>query len=175
MSKLNFSTQYYPLVNSLQYWVSTNFYPFIKKMKQRSNTLHIYQISSNGSGLNISNNEGILPSLQDTIDQLECFKNKAGIYGLSITIDNESAFIYIGKSKELSNRVRQHLTGKNQDGTDIASTTHHHYKKICDLATKPNINLSFFVWTNKKLSNSSNLDYDLGILEALFIRLVAPD
>jgi predicted GIY-YIG superfamily endonuclease len=167
---LNFSTQYYPLVNKLKEWVSDYFYPYIKKMNQRSDTFRIYRLSSNNGCLDISKNDGEnISSFDLIIEELEHFNNKAGIYGICINANNQAAFIYTGKSKNLSNRVRQHLTGKNLNGEAIAETTKHKHSDICTLVTQNNIEVSFFVWTNKKLTESSAIDYELGILEALFI------
>jgi hypothetical protein len=169
-NNLNFATQYFPKVNELKKWVDDEFYPYIKKMIQRKNSFRIYEMSDNNGNLSIKDKNNIdISNFNRLVKELDFFKHKAGIYGVYITDNTNSAYIYIGKSKDLSDRVRQHLTGKNKNETDIASTTHHKYKEICELVTNKNIKVSFFIWTNKKLTDDINVDYYLGALEALFI------
>lgn len=57
--------------------------------------------------------------------------NHVGLYGFILTKDNKSGIAYIGKT-ENDNRLSQHITGKNKDGTPLkesVSTKHNNIKK----------------------------------------------
>lgn len=167
--KFNFSTQFNPHFNKLKKWVNNIFYPYIKRMSQRTNTFWIYTLSSHNDELMISKNNAKNISFVDLVKELNHFNKKAGLYGVRISCNNQTAFIYVGKSKNLSNRAIQHLTGKNLNGEPIAESTKHKHSEIYDLVSRNDIEVSFFIWTNKGLTKSLNNDYELVILEALFI------
>lgn len=170
---MNFSTKYYPLINKLKNWVSDTFYPSIKRgmeCKKINGPFRIYTLYSQNGIFNIlKQDKSNISVFENIIEELEYFKDKAGIYGVFITSNNESAFIYIGKSKDLKTRVRQHLTGKNLDESNTAPSVSHKYNDICELVNSNIVSVKFFIWTNKKLTKSSDIDYELGVLEALFI------
>lgn len=52
-----------------------------------------------------------------------------GIYGFSIERDNKIAIAYIGKA-ESGSRLRQHLTGKNRDGTPLKPSVSNKNNKL---------------------------------------------
>jgi hypothetical protein len=51
----------------------------------------------------------------------ESIFDHVGIYALILKKNGQKAIAYIGKSEE-GDRLRQHLTGKNKDGTQLASS-----------------------------------------------------
>lgn len=52
-----------------------------------------------------------------------------GLYGFCIEQNGKSAVVYIGKSEQ-DTRLRQHLTGKNKNGTVLADSVGHKNKRI---------------------------------------------
>ena len=167
--ELNFSNQFYPQINSLKTWVKDHFYPYLKSLKSRSDTFRVYDLNLSENGFGVARSGGKSFNTQDLFAELSHFKNKSGIYGIEICKDNHHAFLYVGKSKNLAVRVRQHLTGKNKNGSELAISTANKYADILNLIKIENIKVRFFVWTSKKLTESSNIDYELGVLEALVI------
>jgi len=55
--------------------------------------------------------------------------NHVGLYGFILTKDNKSGISYIGKT-ENNNRLRQHITGKNKDGTPLKQSVSTKYNNI---------------------------------------------
>jgi len=166
---LNFSTQYFPALNTLKNWVSNDFYPYFMKLKEMKNTFRVYSLILHEDAVAVERNGTQFLGLEELISELSFFDKKAGVYGVHISKNGSSAIIYIGKSKKLSNRVRQHLTGKNIDGSPLASTTAHKYEKIIELLRGGECNVKFFIWTNKKLTDIATIDYALGVFEVLLI------
>lgn len=54
-----------------------------------------------------------------------------GLYGFCLCKEKKSAIAYIGKS-EGESRLRQHLTGKNKNGTKIADSVKNKHREIKD-------------------------------------------
>jgi len=58
-----------------------------------------------------------------------------GLYGFRVTKAERSAIAYIGKS-EVENRLRQHLTGKNKNGSPLANSVATKHKKLKEAITQ---------------------------------------
>lgn len=52
-----------------------------------------------------------------------------GLYGFCVTKGGRSAIAYIGKS-ESNNRLRQHLTGKNKDGSQLPDSVGNKHQQL---------------------------------------------
>ena len=77
--------------------------------------------------------------LSDTAEQ--AFEHK-GLYAFLLTKDKKTGIVYVGKS-EGDNRLRQHLTGKNKDGTSLAPSVQTKNNKIKDaIQNKYNVKLA---------------------------------
>ncbi|MEH0673067.1 GIY-YIG nuclease family protein [Vibrio owensii] len=168
--KLNFSTQFYPQVNALRSWIKDSFYPYLKKLNGRKDTFRLYNLNrSQNTGFNVIKNKSDVFSFEQLLIELSHFNKKAGIYGIVIKNGGMTAFAYVGKSKQLDIRVREHLTGKNKNGSALKPSVSTKHSNINELVQNGNFEVSLFVWTNQKLTNSPNLDYELGVLESLVI------
>ncbi len=85
--------------------------------------------------------------------EFEHFYDHTGIYAFILKKKGKKAITYIGKSEE-GDRLRQHLTGKNKDRTELASSVSTKHTKI-----KESISLGYEVflaiYTNADFNKSS--------------------
>jgi hypothetical protein len=166
---------FFPKVNLLRTWITEPF-EYFKRMEERSDTFRIYGLSLENDRVVLNKRNNVtISDFNEILEQLNYFRNKAGIYGIQIIKDNETSFIYIGKSKKLNIRLRQHLTGLKENGDPISSTTHHKLENIKELLTRGIYEVKLFIWKNENLSNRAHLDYNLGILESLLIAKAKED
>jgi len=89
-------------------------------------------------------------TLSDTAKQ--AFQHK-GLYAFIITKDKRTGIVYVGKS-EGEGRIRQHLTGKNKDGTTIAPSVHTKNKEIKN-AIKNGYNIKLALISDEQFTKSS--------------------
>jgi hypothetical protein len=68
-------------------------------------------------------------SAENLVGECEKIYTHQGLYGICVSKEEKNALIYIGKS-EGNDRLRQHLTGKNKDGTPLKSSVHNKNKAI---------------------------------------------
>lgn len=83
-----------------------------------------------------------------------------GLYAFLLIRGNESGIVYVGKS-EGDDRLRQHLTGKNKDGSNLSnsvSTKHNNIKKA--ISDGYNVELSLFSDDAFKKSSLSCLEIE---------------
>ncbi len=174
--KLNFKNQFYPGINELQSWTDEIFYPYLKKLEQRKDTFRIYQICKSSKNDEFSvyrHNDDKPMCFKEIKEELSYFNKKVGLYGVSINYKGNCEFIYIGKNKNLSNRVRQHITSKNKDGTILSKSVSTKYNNIVNLVNDSrNFRVQFFVWTNKELDKYKDHNYYLVVLETLVLKKV---
>jgi len=65
----------------------------------------------------------------DLLGNFEAIFLHRGLYGFRITKDGKSAIAYIGKAED-GNRLRQHLTEKNKNGSAIAKSVSTKHKAL---------------------------------------------
>jgi hypothetical protein len=65
----------------------------------------------------------------DLHENFDSIFSHCGLYGFRITKDQKSAVAYIGKA-EGGVRLRQHLTGKNKDGSVLANSVRNKHKAL---------------------------------------------
>lgn len=76
-----------------------------------------------------------------------------GLYGFCIEQNGKSAVIYIGKSEQ-DNRLRQHLTVKNKNGTSLSNTVRHKNKNIKE-AIENGFTVYLYLYANAKFGKAS--------------------
>lgn len=88
--------------------------------------------------------------------------SQTGIYSFILKKDNQTSIVYIGKN-ENGARLRQHITGKNKDGTHLKPSVKTKHLKI-----KESINEGFQVY----LSNYEDCNFDKASLSAIEISII---
>jgi hypothetical protein len=90
------------------------------------------------------------------VGDLSKYYEHVGLYSFILTQDNKKGIVYVGKSEETKypDRVRQHLTGENKDGSVLADTVATKHKKIRQ-AVKQGYKVELALFANEKFTNSS--------------------
>lgn len=80
----------------------------------------------------LSDNNFYYYNFTDNIQDLTVPENKC-IYGVKVSKGDFEGIIYIGKSEKFKKRFYQHFTGKNQDGSLLASSLNNKHNQLVQL------------------------------------------
>ncbi|MBL0546012.1 GIY-YIG nuclease family protein [Aeromonas jandaei] len=87
----------------------------------------------------------------------------SGLYFFVLENGSNKAVAYVGKS-ENDQRLRQHLTNKNKDGTDLAKSVSNKYKNIKN-ALSNGFTVSVHIYSNPSFEKASLSAIEIKLLE----------